>query len=71
MRLRRFAAVVSWRAKKLAATVATLTEEIAITSRSRMPRGTNLRIGAHQPVAGRANGLDRGVAVPSVSFLRR
>src|SRR5882757_3492505 len=58
MRPRRLAAVVSCRAKKLAATAATLTAEIASTSRSRIPRGTHLRIGAHQPVTGRANGLD-------------
>src|SRR4051794_3972189 len=64
MRLRRLAAVVSWRAKKLAATAAPLTAEIARTSRSRIPRGTHLRIGAHEPVTGRANSLDRRRALP-------
>src|SRR4051794_12079341 len=63
MRLRRLAEVVSCSAKKLAPTAATLTAEIASTSRSRIPRGTHLCIGADQPVAGGANGLDRGLAV--------
>src|SRR5689334_19886223 len=40
-----------------------LTAEIARTSLSRMPRGRYLCIGAHQPVASRAHGFDRGVAI--------
>src|SRR5262249_1985548 len=63
IRLRRLAAVVACSAKKMAATAATLTAEIATTSLSAIPRGRYLCIRAHQPVAGRAHGFDRGIAV--------
>src|SRR5690242_2257446 len=63
IRLRRFAAVVAWSARKLAVTAAMLAAEIARTSRSRMPRGRYLRISAHQPIAGRAHGFDRDITV--------